>query len=268
MLLMTGVTPVFEAKRWVEKAPTGGSQSQVFELRDGRYVVVKFPENQQGERVLANEFLSCALAEALQLPVNRAVLIAVDGRLLRDPQASGDCPPSFTAGIRCGMVRFPNAVGINEQQLSAAVVNHCDIHAIHVFDTFIARGDSRQLLSFQPGQGATSERQFAAIDYGYSFGGSPAWTVDTFRVLASPVLPAMDPCTGKNYTDGDLIEPIILKLRALNAAAMASAFGTLHAPRWSVTEDEISGLQSVLEVRRNALIEQFDKKFKKQLEAF
>jgi hypothetical protein len=64
-----GAIPVFEAVEWREPAPGGGSQAQVFRLVDGRFVIVKFPENQQGERVLGNEFLSCQLAELLALPV-------------------------------------------------------------------------------------------------------------------------------------------------------------------------------------------------------
>jgi hypothetical protein len=42
-----------------------------------RFVIVKFPENPQGEIVLANEFLCCQLAEHFQLPVNQALLVSI-----------------------------------------------------------------------------------------------------------------------------------------------------------------------------------------------
>ena len=61
----------------------------MFRLTDGRFAIVKFPENNQGEFVLANEFMCCHLAEMLDLPVNRAVLVSVDERLLRLPRQNG-----------------------------------------------------------------------------------------------------------------------------------------------------------------------------------
>jgi len=60
------------------KRPAGGSQSQVFELAGWPLCRSQVPENQQGERVLASKFLSCALAETLHLALNRALLVAVD----------------------------------------------------------------------------------------------------------------------------------------------------------------------------------------------
>ena len=105
---VNGIT-VIEAVEWRDEALDGGSQAQVFRLTDGRFAVVKFPENGQGEKVHANEFLSCQLAEMLDLPVNRAVMVSVDERLLRTPRQNGRIPPNFSAGIRCGMIRFANA---------------------------------------------------------------------------------------------------------------------------------------------------------------
>ena len=264
-----GATRVYEAKRWVEKAPGGGSQAQVFQLRDGRHVVVKFPENPQGERVLVNEFLSCALAEMLQLSVNQAVLVSIDERLLSDPQSRGECPATFTAGIRCGMLRVADAVIVNEQQLAGGVINYGDIHSVAVFDALVARGDGRQLLAYPEQPNTTSPKRFVAIDYGFAFGGSPVWTVDSFRAQAAPVLPQVDLCTGKDHgDDGTLMRPIVDKLRALSGSEIFTALGTIYAPRWGVAEEEIAELALILAQRRTALVEQFDIRFVKQLEAF
>lgn len=265
---MAETTPVFEAKRWVEKAPTGGSKAQVFELRDGRHVIVKFPENPQGERVLANEFLSCALAQALGLAINRALLVSIDGRLLKDPQARGECPSNFTAGIQCGMLRFSGAVGIAEQQLRGAVDNYNDIHGIHVFDALIARGDGRQLLAFPAQPGASSPKRFAAIDYGFAFGGSPVWAVDAFKSLPPPSLPSTDPCTGQAYKDAGLLKTVIESLKRLTHADIGTALNTMHAPRWGVSPEELQALPTILDERRRALIEQYHSTYTKQLEAF
>jgi len=61
----TSLIPVIEAVEWREAARGGGSQPQVFRLSDGRFAIVKFPENPQGEHVLANDYLCCKLAGIL-----------------------------------------------------------------------------------------------------------------------------------------------------------------------------------------------------------
>jgi hypothetical protein len=94
--------PVIEAVEWREPAPNGGSNGQVFRLSDGNFAIVKFPENDQGEGVLANDFLSCRLAAHFGLPINRAELISIDERLLKLPRQNGQVPVKFSAGIRCG----------------------------------------------------------------------------------------------------------------------------------------------------------------------
>lgn len=263
---MTQTTPVMEAKRWVEKAPAGGSSSQVFELRDGRYSVVKFPENPQGIRVLVNEFICCTLAELLDLPVNRPVLVSVDGRLLSDPKAKGDCPATFTGGISCGLVRYPNAVSIGQDQLSGNVENPDELHAHNVFDVLVARGDGRQLLAYPVDSQASSKKRFAAIDYGFAFGGQPEWTLDSFRSLADPILASVNPYTQREYDHGDLLEPFIGRLRKLTQQQIDAAISTIHPPRWDASAEEIQGLPEILHRRARSLIEQFNARYIKQLE--
>src|SRR4030081_3163298 len=51
------------------KRMRGGAQSHLMRCDDGHYYVVKFRNNPQHERVLANEFLATRLAERGGLPV-------------------------------------------------------------------------------------------------------------------------------------------------------------------------------------------------------
>lgn len=265
---MSESTPVFEAKRWVEKTLAGGSRSQVFELRDGRYVVVKFPENPQGARVLVNEFVCCSLAEALQLPVNRALLVSIDGRLLKGPQAQGDCPGEFSGGVRCRLVRYPDAVHIAQDQLPRSVENADEIYALDVFDALVARGDGRQLLAYPARPQPNAKKRFAAIDYGFALDGSPAWTVDSVRSLPDPALPNKDPFTGRDHEDGAALESMIARLRNLNKQGIAAALSKIHPPRWDALGEEIQALPDVLERRSRALVEQFDAQYRRQMEVF
>ena len=265
---MSEPVPVFEAKRWVEKTSAGGTRSQVFELRDSRYAIVKFPENPQGIRVLVNEFICCSLADMLELPVNRALLVSIDGRLLKDPQSRGECPPEFTGGIRCGLIRYPDAVHIAQDQLGANVENSDEIHALDVFDALVTRGDGRQLLAYPVQPHSNSKKNFAAIDYGYAFGGSPTWTPESFKGFPDPVLPMKNPLTGLDYTDGALLKPMIDKLRSLTQENLCAALTRIHPPRWEVSVDDLQALAEVLNQRRLSLISQFDTCHKKQMEVF
>ena len=55
----------------------GGAQSQLMLGADGGLWVVKFRNNPQGERVLANELIATRIAEALGLPVPKRDVMEV-----------------------------------------------------------------------------------------------------------------------------------------------------------------------------------------------
>jgi hypothetical protein len=230
--------------------------------------VVKFPENPQGERVLANEFICCALAERLELPINLPVLVSVDGRLIRDPQKNGPCPAEFTGGIRCGMIRFADAEHANEKDVSAKAENAADLHLVAVFEQLVARGDGRQLLLYPAPDAGLGVRRFAAFDYGFAFGGSPDWTIASVEVLPAPVLPTTSPVDGASYGDGSLLEPIVTKLKTLSRGEALGAIMKVYPPRWGVTVQEAESLSSILAVRAASLIDQYQRRFQPQTEAF
>jgi hypothetical protein len=263
---MSEPVPVFEAVEWREAAPGGGSQAQVFRLADGRFTIVKFPENPQGELVLANEFMSCQLGELLNLPLNRAILISIDERLLRLPRQNNQIPATFSAGVRCGMIRFEKAEGCS----SADVLNHCenhsDFHAIPVFEQLVSRQDGRQLLMY-PNEGATSKR-FAAYDYGFAFGGQPQWSAATLGGIPIAALPTNDPFTGQPYSDGAELNGVIDRLRSLSTEQINNALMKLHPPRWGVTRADAQAVSETLQDRATALVTQFDERRGKQMEAF
>src|ERR1700690_1896992 len=55
----------------------GGAQSHLFRCRDGAYYVVKFQNNPQHLRILANEMLATRLAARLGLPVPPVTVVEV-----------------------------------------------------------------------------------------------------------------------------------------------------------------------------------------------
>src|SRR5215468_786373 len=62
----------------------GGAQAHLMRARDGHFYVVKFQNNPQHLRVLANEFLATRLAERVGLPVPVAEIVKVDGWLIEN----------------------------------------------------------------------------------------------------------------------------------------------------------------------------------------
>src|SRR5579875_3919439 len=60
----------------------GGAQSQLMLGADGALWVVKFRNNPQGERVLANEFLATRMAEAVGLTVPKTEVVEVSDWLI------------------------------------------------------------------------------------------------------------------------------------------------------------------------------------------
>jgi|SRR5579859_1700129 len=257
--------PVYEAVEWREPAPNGGSSAQVFRLLDGRFAVVKFPENPQGELVLANEFMSCQLAEMLAVPVNRAVLVSIDERLLRLPRQDNRIPAAFSAGIRCGMIRFENAGPVAPNDIPTLCDNAAEMHGLAVFEQFVCRQDGRQLL-MHPGNGAKG-KMFGAYDYGYSFGGQPNWSADSLGSMPPATLPTNDPCTGIPYEHtGDELGPIVEKLRALTVEPISNVLTRLYAPRWGATAEAVAALAPVLVARAQSLVREFDRRYRPLLE--
>ena len=261
---MSGPIPVLEAVEWREPAPGGGSQAQVFRLSDGRFAIVKFPENPQGELVLANEFISCQLAELLELPINRALLVSIDERLLRLPRANGQISSTFSAGVRCGMIRFEGANGAQPKDILDTCDNSGELHLIQVFEQLVIRQDGRQLLTF-PNSGPKGKR-FAAYDYGFAFGGQPNWSAGTLGGLARAQLPATDPFSGQPYSDGSELSPVINRLRNLTRVQISETLMKLHPPRWGLKLDDVEALVPVLLTRSQDLVRDFDDRLHKRLE--
>src|SRR5271163_4491572 len=82
----------------------GGAQSHLMRCSDGEFYVVKFQNNPQGTRILANEMLGSALATRLGLPTPEIAIVDVRSCLIehtevlvvqhgggRDPCTPGLC---------------------------------------------------------------------------------------------------------------------------------------------------------------------------------
>src|SRR5438874_5189421 len=75
--------PVISAVQQIRRM-RGGSQSQLMRASDGGFYIVKFQNNPQHVRVLANEFLATRLGLWLGLPMPQVAVIEVSDWLIEN----------------------------------------------------------------------------------------------------------------------------------------------------------------------------------------
>ena len=155
----------------------GGAQAQMMRCSDDHYYVVKFPNNPQGSRILANELLGGRLASLLGLPVARGEIIFVDDDMVRLSDdlviqlknQSRPCQGGLCFGSRypidprgCTIIEFlPDA-------LLPRVLNLNDFCGMLVFDSWVCNADGRQVVFHRkPGD---SHFRVTMIDQGFCFG--------------------------------------------------------------------------------------------------
>jgi hypothetical protein len=149
---------------------------------DKQYYVVKFKNNPQGIRILANELLDSILASKLGLPVAETAIVDVDAQLIRHteelviqlehgrvPCRSGLC---FGSRYPCDPVSdsscLPPAVDLMPTDLLYKVSNITDFVGMLVFDKWTGNTDDRQSVFLRHGQ---SSYRAWMIDHGSCFNG-------------------------------------------------------------------------------------------------
>jgi hypothetical protein len=161
----------------------GGSQAQLLRCSDGGYYVVKFQNNPQGVRILANELLAALLAEKLGLPVPGSAVVDVPPDLVRHTAElvidrgwqRVPCRPGLSFGSRWGANQAsPSGVGDLYELLSPdqlrRVENLSDFLGMLVFDKWTGNADDRQAI-FVRSNRASPFRTFMT-DNGLCFNGS------------------------------------------------------------------------------------------------
>ena len=157
----------------------GGAQAQLMRCSDGRYYVVKFLNNPQSPRVLANELLGGRLARLLGLPVATGSIVNVHDvliQLTQDltielPRERIPCQSGWCFGSRYqGIVRCHS----NENDLPTwelrRVTNLRDFCGMLVFDLWTCNTDSRQVIFIRKDRKALDSPYHAVmIDQGFCF---------------------------------------------------------------------------------------------------
>src|SRR5580704_10751088 len=137
----------------------GGSQPQLMRCSDGEYYVVKFQNNPQGLRVLANELLGGLLAKLLGLPVPEVRIIEVDEYLIKYTD-------QMVPARVCDFL---------PQGMFGTVDNIADFLGMLVFDSWVGNMDQRQVVFVQNERKNLSSPYYShhalMIDEGFCFNG-------------------------------------------------------------------------------------------------
>jgi len=154
----------------------GGAQGQLMLGADGHIYVVKFQNNPQHRRVLANELLASRLAAAAGLTVPECELVEVSDWLIANtPELEIDmgltqvrCQPGLHFGSRFVGGTMPGQVVdyLAEEQLSE-VKNLSEFAGILALDKWTGNANGRQAVFAR----RQRERRYKAvfIDFGYCF---------------------------------------------------------------------------------------------------
>jgi len=160
----------------------GGAQSHLMRGRDEQYYVVKFQNNPQHLRVLANEFLATRLAEQIGLPVPRAEIVSVSDWLVQNTpelriESAGyslPCRPGLQFGARYVCDPLTGQVfDYLPESLFNRVKNPEAFVGMLAVDKWLGNADGRQAVFWRN----AGERQYKAsfIDQGYCFNAGE-WT--------------------------------------------------------------------------------------------
>ena len=154
----------------------GGAQAQLMRCADGGYYVVKFQNNPQGVRILANELLATRIAERLGLPVPPPAVVEVRDALIVNTEdmviqlGRGRVP--CKAGLQFGS-RYPGSPAetavydfVPEEALRL-VKNVRDFCGMLVFDKWTCNTNGRQAIFFRRSGEERYEAQM--IDNGFCF---------------------------------------------------------------------------------------------------
>ena len=231
----------------------GGAQSHLLRADDGHYYVVKFVNNPQGRRILANEWIAARLARALGLPVPPAAILDAPAALIQRS-------PGLV--LRCGGRTLACAAGLQFASRLPAdphapiydylpepglelVANLADFAGMLVFDKWTCNCNGRQVIYCRP---APRQRlRVYMVDQGFCF------NAERWEFPDSPLRGVY--CRNLVYagvTDWASFEPWLGRLEALDPAAIFAA-GEEVPPEWYGDWDDLQGLLDAL-VRRRARV--------------
>lgn len=244
------------------KRMRGGAQSHLMRCSDGHLYVVKFQNNPQHLRVLANEWIATRLAEKVELSVPETEIVQVEDWLIRHtPELRLELPGKTIpccAGHQFGSryVCAPHEGLVYDylpETMLDKVKNLVQFAGMLAVDKWTCNANGRQAAFWKKGR----ERKFTAtfIDQGYCFNAGE-WTFPD------------SPLRGiygrnevyKDVTGWQSFEPWLSRIRKFNEDSIAEIAGSVP-PEWYGEWDDLARLIDAL-IQRRARVEELIWSFK------
>jgi hypothetical protein len=162
----------------------GGAQSHLMRCDDAQYYVVKFQNNPQHTRVLANELLATRLAARLGLPTPPVSVVEVSSELIRETEelvvelgrGRRPCPPGRQFGAQYpGEPASTQVFDFLPDDQLRGVENLSSFPGMLVFDKWTCNTNGRQAIFLRPPAagrlrtGAAPAYRALMIDQGFCF---------------------------------------------------------------------------------------------------
>jgi len=235
----------------------GGAQAHLMRAEDGHFYVVKFQNNPQHLRVLANELLATRLAERVGLPVPVTEIINVREWLIENtPDLHLDLaglPTRCKSGLQIGAryVCDPAEAQVFDylpERLLARVRNLAAFAGMLVVDKWLGNANGRQAVFWKK----TPERKYMAtfIDQGYCFNaGEWSFPDSALRGVYSRNL------VYQHVRDWESFEPWLSRVENFDPMVIREIAGAIP-PEWTDNDwDALDKLAQAIIERRSGVRE-------------
>ena len=248
------------ARRAVEhvRRMRGGAQSHLMRCDDGQYYVVKFQNNPQGVRILANEMLAGQLALAVGLPASEPEVVEVSSWLVEhSPELyiqEGDqrvrCASGLQFGSRfpCDPLRTP-VYDFLPDSLLASLANRDHLPGMLVFDRWTCNCDARQLI-FHRRSGDATEYVATMVDQGFCFNANE-WNFPDAPIRGLYSRPG----AYQEVAGWESFEPFLSRVQHLDDDQLEAAASRVPPEWYEGRTEELSALLEELAERRSKLPE-------------
>lgn len=212
----------------------GGAQAHLMRASDGQFYVVKFQNNPQHLRVLANELLATRLAERVGLPVPVTEVIAVDDWLIANTSELRmevslhpvPCKAGLQFGARyvCDPAEAQVFDYLPESILNNKLKNREAFAGMLALDKWLGNSNGRQAVFWKKSR----ERKYnvSFIDQGYCFNAGE-WDFPD-----SPLRGVYARnCVYKDITGWDAFQPWLSRIEKLDPEIVREIAGEIP-PEW------------------------------------
>ncbi len=155
----------------------GGSRAQLVQADDGNQYVIKLIGNDQGTRILANEYVVGKLAELLGAPSPPVAIVSVDEFIVKSINSSLGAKfrpgPQFASQY---LGRETVEVVPSNIDLMRAAGNCSSWLYVVVLDSLVQNTDRKETHVLMSRDRQSGELRFSAIDHGHCLGVAAGWT--------------------------------------------------------------------------------------------